>query len=429
VSKSGPELVALKRRVGVAGAVLMGLGSILGTGVFVSLGLAAGIAGPAVLCSLVIAATLALFNGLSSAQLAATYPVSGGTYEYAYRTVGPRTGFSAGWLFMTAKSASAATAALGLAGYLIQFLGADTRWSVPLAVGGVLATTALVYGGVRRTNRINAVVVALTVTGLGALIVVGLPPALDGGRSNLMPLIPARGDLPDLLHGAALMFVAYTGYGRIATLGEEVIDPSRTIPRSIVAALGIVLVIYLGVAVVALGTLGADAYTLEAQRGAPLQVVAGVLGPGWLVQVVGFAAVTAMLGVLLNLVLGLSRVLLAMGRRADVPVVFARVDESGTTPGPAVLATGAFIASLVLIGDVQTTWSFSAFTVLAYYSLTNVASLRLPREALLYPRWVSWAGLLGCASLAVWIEPIYWLAGLGLLAVGHGLRQISTSGP
>jgi APA family basic amino acid/polyamine antiporter len=404
VSKSGPELVALKRRVGVAGAVLMGLGSILGTGVFVSLGLAAGIAGPAVLCSLVIAATLALFNGLSSAQLAATYPVSGGTYEYAYRTVGPRTGFSAGWLFMTAKSASAATAALGLAGYLIQFLGADTRWSVPLAVGGVLATTALVYGGVRRTNRINAVVVALTVTGLGALIVVGLPPALDGGRSNLMPLIPARGDLPDLLHGAALMFVAYTGYG-------------------------IVLVIYLGVAVVALGTLGADAYTLEAQRGAPLQVVAGVLGHGWLVQVVGFAAVTAMLGVLLNLVLGLSRVLLAMGRRADVPVVFARVDESGTTPGPAVLATGAFIASLVLIGDVQTTWSFSAFTVLAYYSLTNVASLRLPREALLYPRWVSWAGLLGCASLAVWIEPIYWLAGLGLLAVGHGLRQISTSGP
>ncbi len=410
----------LKRQVGVLGAVGMGLGSIVGTGVFVSPGMAAGLAGPAMTLALVLAAVLASFNGLSSAQLAATYPVSGGTYEYANRTLGPLSGFTAGWMFLTAKSASAATAALVFAGYLLHLLGVDGSYEVPVALATVLGLTGLVYTGIRSTNAVNAVVVSITLCALGLLIAVGLPVALGPGRGNLVPFVPSGAGVPDLLEATALMFVAYTGYGRIATLGEEVVEPRRTIPRAVVAALAVVLVLYVGVGVTALGVLGADAYAqATVETAAPLEAVARALGAGWLAKAVAAAACTAMLGVMLNLVLGLSRVLLAMGRRGDVPGLLARIDASGTTPGPAVLVTGAGIALLVLVGSVRATWSFSAFTVLVYYAFTNLSALRLAPAERLYPRWVSWAGLVGCASLAVWVEPVYWAAGLALLILGH----------
>lgn len=417
---------ALTRQVGVPGAVLMGLGSIVGTGVFVSLGLAAGLAGSAMGVSLLLAAGLAACNGLSSAQLAAAFPVSGGTYEYANRTIGPRSGFTAGWMFLTAKSASAATASLGFAGYLLHLVGGDAAWTVPLALAGVAALTALVARGIRLTNTFNAIVVSVTLGSLGLLVAIGAPAALGAGRENLTPLVPSASELPGVLEAAALLFVAYTGYGRIATLGEEVVDPERTIPRAIVSALLAVFALYLGVAFASLGALGAEGYaTATRETAAPLEAVARALGVDGLATLIACAAVTAMLGVLVNLLLGLSRVLLAMGRRGDAPSRFARVDASGTTPGPAVIATGAGIALLVLLGDVKVTWSFSAFTVLVYYALTNVAALRMPEEKRLYPKWVSWLGLLGCAFLAVWIEPVYWAAGLGLLAVGHLLRAVA----
>ena len=418
---------ALTRRLGVGGAVLMGLGSIVGTGVFVSLGLAADLAGPAMVLALVVAAVLAAFNGLSSAQLAATFPVSGGTYEYAWRTIGPGTGFTAGWMFLTAKSASAATAALGFAGYGLHLVGGDAaRYTVPVALLGVALVTATVYGGIQRTHVVNTVVVSITLAVLATLVAVGLPTAFGAGRHHLVPFVPAYADAPAMLEAAALLFVAYTGYGRIATLGEEVVDPRRTIPWAIVTALVLVLALYVGVALAALGALGADGYAAATREtAAPLQAVARALGHGWLAWALGAAAITAMLGVMLNLVLGLSRVLLAMARRNDAPGLFARVDESGTTPGPAVIATGLFVGVLALLGDVKATWSFSAFSVLVYYAITNVAALRLPPEHQLFPRWIAWAGLAGCAFLAVWVEPVYWAVGLALLGAGHLLRSFA----
>ena len=113
----------LARVVGTPGAILLGLGSIVGTGAFVSIGIAAGVAGPSVVVATALAALLAACNGLSSAQLAADHPVSGGSYEYGYKHVSPRVGFMAGWMFLSAKSASAATAALGLAGYALDVVG------------------------------------------------------------------------------------------------------------------------------------------------------------------------------------------------------------------------------------------------------------------------------------------------------------------
>jgi basic amino acid/polyamine antiporter, APA family len=413
----------LRRDVGLPGAILLGLGSMVGTGVFVSVGIAAGVAGPLLLAATLLAALVAAANGLSSAQLAAAHPVSGGTYEYGYRWLSPAAGFAAGWLFLLAKSASAATAALGLGGYLLRLFGpVHSAAQVTIAVTATLAITALVAGGIRRSNRANAVVVSVTLGALLLLVAVSLPAIVPGRLHRFTPLLPV-GDgghgLPALLHGAALMFVAYTGYGRIATMGEEVRDPARIIPRAVITTMAVVALLYLGVAFAGIGTLGAAGFGDAAEAtAAPLEVVAVALALPALPQLVAFAAITAMLGVLLNLVLGLSRVLLAMARRDDAPSVFRRVDPHRSSPVAAVWACGLAIAGLALLGDVRTTWSFSAFTVLIYYAITNLAALRLPPDARLYPRWISAAGLVGCLGLAFWVELHVWLAGLALLAAG-----------
>jgi APA family basic amino acid/polyamine antiporter len=139
--------------------------------------------------------------------------------------------------------------------------------------------------------------------------------------------------------------------------------------------------------------------------------------------VLAIGAVTAMLGVLLNLVLGLSRVVLAMGRRGDLPRAFARVNTSGTTPVTAVIFVGAIIVGLTAIGSIKLAWSFSAFTVLLYYAITNLAAIRLPREQRLYHPMIAWIGLFGCLSLAFWVEPLVWMIGLGILGAGIVARS------
>lgn len=436
---SPPPGPALRREVGVWGAVFLGLGSMVGTGVFVSVAIAAGVAGPAVVAAVLIAGLVALANGLSSAQLASAHPVSGGTYEYGYLWLSPAFGFSAGWMFMLAKSASAATAALGFAGYLLDLLGLDTVVNpVAVAVGGTLLITAFVAGGIRRSNRGNAVVVSVTLLGLGLLVAASLPTVVGEGLARFTPFLPQGGDPPGggepvrgglgaLLHGSALMFVAFTGYGRVATLGEEVREPRRTIPRAVIATVATVTVLYLAVAASGVGVLGAHGFGEAASgRAAPLEAVADALSAPWLGRVVAVAAISAMAGVLLNLVLGLSRVLLAMARRRDAPGFLSTIDARRASPVASVWACGLLIAGIALVGDVRTTWSFSAFTVLVYYSITNLAALRLPADKLLYPRIIPALGLTGCLGLAFWVEARYWLLGSALLAMGlagHVLRR------
>jgi APA family basic amino acid/polyamine antiporter len=420
----------LKRVVGVAGAVLMGLGSILGTGIFVSIGIAADVTGPSVILAVVVAAAVATFNGLSSAQLAAHHPVSGGTYEYGYCYLSPTLGFTAGWMFLCAKSASAATAALGFAGYVLVAVGASSAsYRVPLALAAVVALTVVVAGGMSRSNRANTVIVALTVIALLGFVGFGLPSALGGAATNLEAFFGdngRRGGASGFLHATALMFVAYTGYARIATLGEEVRDPRRSIPFAIIVTLVSTAAIYAAVAFVAVASAGAGGLAdATKQAAAPLEVIArgfDIPAVAWLVAA---GAVTAMLGVLLNLLLGLSRVLLAMSRRGDVPRGLSRLEGEHASPRRSVLVVGTIIAALALTGSVGTTWSFSAFTVLVYYALTNLAALRLPIGSRIYPRWIPVAGLLCCVGLAFWVEPVIWGSGLALIAAGLAWHRIA----
>ncbi|HWV56430.1 MAG TPA: amino acid permease [Longimicrobiales bacterium] len=413
----------LRREVGLAGAVLLGMGSMVGTGVFVSVGIAAGVAGPAVIPATLAAGLLAAANGISSAQLAAAHPVSGGTYEYGYTWLSPVLGFTAGWMFLLAKSASAATAALGLAGYSLDALGyAGEGLRVPLAAAATIAITAFVAGGIRRSNRANALIVGAALLGLVLLIVTALPVALSSGAGRFTPFAwggDAASGLGAVLHGSALMFVAFTGYGRIATLGEEVRDPRRVIPRAIIFTTAVVTLLYLGVAAAGVGVLGATAFGQAAeQTAAPLVAVADALRRPWLGRLLTLSALAAMAGVLLNLVLGLSRVLLAMARRRDMPAYLARVDEARSSPVASVWVCGAAIALVTLVGSVEVTWSFSAFTVLVYYAITNLAALRLPPGKRLFPRWIPALGLVGCLGLAFFVRREVWLVGLALLLAG-----------
>jgi APA family basic amino acid/polyamine antiporter len=421
---------SLDRTVGVGGAMMLGLGSMVGTGVFVSIGIAAGVTGPSVILSIAIAALVATTNALSSAQLAAAHPVSGGTYEYGYRYLRPVLGFAAGWMFLVAKSASAATAALGLAGYISTATGLNSgiiQTVVPLAI--VAFITAVAAAGLRRSTALNTVIVLVTVGSLATLIVATLPEADPAVFSPFFVPESGRGNLSALLYAAALSFVAFTGYGRIATLGEEIKDPARNIPRAIAATVAVVFVLYTLVAWSAITVLGPQEYASAAiATRAPLEIAAGNLlgGPGQLILTVG--AAVALLGVLLNLILGLSRVLLAMGRRRDMPAATARI--VGGTPRAAVLIMGVVVAMLTLVGNIRITWSFSAVTVLTYYALTNLSALRLPEEARRFPKWISVVGLTGCLSLAAFVEPrIVGVAGIVLAAglIWHfGARRLAS---
>jgi len=414
----------LARQVGVFGATMMGLGSIIGTGIFVSIGIAAGVTGPSVTLAIAVAALVATCNALSSAQLAANHPVSGGTYEYGYRWLHPAFGFTAGWMFLWAKTASAATAALGFAGYVLSGFGQDwSSWEVPLAVATTVVLTALVLSGIRRSNATNIVIVSVTILALVFFILAGLPLASAAGSSRLTPFFqPPSPDSPPwagFFEACALMFVAYTGYGRIATLGEEIREPRKNIPLAIVLTLVVSMGLYIAVGLVGIAAVGAE--TLAAattEQAAPLAVVARQFGIPGASMILAVGAVTALLGVLLNLILGLSRVLLSMGRRKDMPSIFAKLNRSGTTPYPAVIVIGIAIAALVLIGNVKTTWSFSAFSVLIYYALTNLSAIRLSESERLYPRFIPWVGLISCLFLAFWVEQWIWMIGLGLIVLG-----------
>lgn len=378
---------ALKRELGLGGAIVTGLGSIVGTGAFVAIGVASSRWADVVLWAIPIAAVVAVFNGLSSAFLAGSFPVAGGTYEYGYRALNPWLGFSAGWLFLLAKTASAATAALGVALYL----GFDNPW-VPIAA--VALVTTLVLAGIRRTALGNALLVALTVAAIIWFAGTGLA---QGGQPSIG--FDLGGEAGSLAAATAFLFVAYTGYGRIATLGEEVREPKRVIPRAVIVTLVLSALLYLAIEI--------GGRAMAGPRWGE-SIALGALD----IPFVTFGAVTAMLGVLLNLILGLSRVWLAMGRRHDMPARLAELDDR-SEPRLAIVVAAVLVAALTLIGDIALAWSFSAMTVLLYYGITNLAAIALDRS-----RVSAWLGLASCLFLSVFVTPGIWIAGAVLIAAG-----------
>ena len=404
----------LARRLGVGDAVAIGLGSMIGAGVFAAFAPAAAAAGPALLLGLLIAGVVAYGNATSTAQLAAQYPSSGGAYLYGRERLGAWPGFLAGWSFVVGKTASCAAMALTFAAYV-----APAAWQKPVAVAGVVALTAVNCLGVHRTAAATKAIVAVVLAVLAFVVVAGLA----SGTPDPARLVPDPGapDAYGVLQAAGLLFFAFAGYARIATLGEEVRDPARTIPRAIVAALGGTLVVYAVLAVVALLVLGAPAL---AASSAPLAEVATAGGWGWAAPLVSVGAALASLGALLALLAGVGRTSLAMARSGDLPRRLGVVHPRFAVPQRAELLLGALVCVLVLVTDVRGAIGFSSFGVLVYYLVANVAALTQERAHRRFPRALAVVGAVGCVVLAATLPPASVLGGLIVLAVGAAVRLV-----
>ncbi|HOI12504.1 MAG TPA: amino acid permease [Methanoculleus sp.] len=386
--RGGIQASRLSRRLNTADAVFIGLGSMIGAGIFTALAPAAAAAGAGLLFGLALAASVAYCNASSSAQLARLYPASGGTYVYARERLGEFWAWVAGWGFVVGKLASCSAVALTFGYYLAP------EYARFLAAGAVIAFTVLNFFGIEKTanaTKIIVVVVLLSLSAIVALIFVGEP---DIG--NLSPILGPNG-LYGILQSAGIWFFAFAGYSRIATLGEEVEDPETSIPRAIVLGLGITLFVYAVVVVSALLLVGPAAL---ARSDAPL--VTALAGAGfqswqWIIRV---GSTFATLGVLLSLMTGISRMLFAMAADRKMPSYLARVDPVHRVPHLAELTVGIILVAVVLLADLRAAIGFSSFTVLLYYAVTNLSAYTLTEQERLYGRYLAVLGLSGCLLLA-----------------------------
>ncbi|GAA4896185.1 APC family permease [Actinomycetospora straminea] len=394
----------LERRLGLTDAVVIGLGSMLGAGVFAAFGPAAAAAGSALLIGLAVAAVVAYANATSSARLAALYPESGGTYVYGRRRLGDVWGFLAGWGFVVGKTASCAAMALTLGSY------AWPEQARAVAAVAVVLVTAVNCRGVAKTVAATRVLVVLTLLALVAVVVGAL---LRPGTSPALVLEGASGGVGGVLQAAGLLFFAFAGYARIATLGEEVRDPARTIPRAVPIALGIVVVIYAVVGASALAAVGPAAL---AASPFPLATAAG---GGVFGTVVRVGAAVASAGVLLSLVAGVGRTTLAMARDRELPSALAAIHPRFRVPHRAELLVGAVVLALVLVTDLREAIGFSSFAVLVYYAIANAAALTLGRARVLAS-----LGLVGCVVLAVTLPLVSVLVGAAVLLAGLAGRAL-----
>jgi amino acid transporter len=396
----------LQRTLGFFDAVVIGLGSMLGAGIFAALAPAAQAAGSGLLLGLAVAAVIAYCNATSSAKLAAIYPASGGTYVYGRKRLGDFWGYLAGWGFVVGKVASCAAMALTVGAYIWPSHAHE------VAVGAVVAMTMVNYFGVKKSAWLTRLIVTVVLAVLAAVVA---SVVVAGAVPSERLAIPASASMTGVLQAAGLLFFAFAGYARIATLGEEVRDPARTIPRAIPMALGVALVVYAAVAVAAVAALGPAGLAMSV---APLTDVVRVSGAGWMAPVVEAGAAVAALGSLLALILGVSRTALAMARDGHLPRVLAAVHPCYKVPHRTEVAVGAAVAILAAFTDIRHTIGFSSFAVLTYYAVTNASALTLRSDEGRSTYLVPVVGLLGCLALAFSMPLRSIVAGLIVALIG-----------
>ncbi len=394
---TGPQL---ERRLGLTDAVIIGLGSMFGAGVFAALAPAASAAGTGLLIGLAAAAVVAYCNALSSARCAARFPESGGTYVYGRKRLGDFWGYLAGWAFITGKTASCAAMALTVGFY------AWPGQAHAVALGAVLALTAINYTGIHKSAVVTRIIVAVVLMVLTAVAVIGL--TSDSAHLDRLEIgsdVSAYG----VLQAAGLLFFAFAGYARIATLGEEVRDPARIIPRAISFALSVTLIFYAVAAIAALAVLGNHGL---AHATSPLSDVARITGTPGLEPLVRVGAVVAALGSLLSLLLGVSRTTFAMARDHHLPHHFSVVHPKTKVPYRAELALGIVVAVVAALSDIRAVIGFSSFAVLVYYCLANASALTLGNKT------IPTLGFIGCLVLACALPLSSVLVGAAVLLAG-----------
>jgi APA family basic amino acid/polyamine antiporter len=399
----------LRCEIGLFSATTIGLGAIIGAGIFVVTGIAAGAAGPALFISILIAGLISLLSAFSYAELSEYLPLEGGTYAFARELISPPVGFLSGWLFVFTNIFTGAVLALGFA----RYLGAVVPGVQEKTVAVVLCILFMLlnYHGVKKSAAANNLLVITKVFILLVFIVIGISLT---HLANFTPLAP--NGAPGILEGAALIFFAYTGFARVTILAEEVKDPRRTIPLAVFLSLGMSIVIYLFVSVAAIGMAGAGAL---AGSGSPLTTAMQATGNPSAILLVTAGGLVATASVLITTILGVSRVVFAMGRNRELPGPLSHIDSLYQTPSVAIFISGAVMIIAVLLVNLTVAIAVSSFAYLLYYGIANLAAIRLPPSARRYPRIVPVLGLFSCVVLLPFLTPVSWA--LGAAAVISGI--------
>jgi basic amino acid/polyamine antiporter, APA family len=407
VEKQEPR--KLKCSIGLWSALAINVGAIIGGGIFVVTGIVAGYAGSALVVSMIISGVIAFLTAWSFAKLTAWQPVEGGVYEYGRQLVSPYAGFLAGWMWLVANTFTGAAVSLGFAYYLTA--------SFPnLPTGIVAAAMCLVFTGLnlvgaKESTRVNNVLVTVKLAVLAFFVAFGVFHVNIGNFSPFVPLSTG------VLYGTFFIFFAYGGFARVSVVAEEIKDAKRNVPRALLLSLGISMVVYVLVGLVAVGLLGSVGL---AGSTSPLSAAIGSTNNSLAVQIVAVGGLVATASVLLTAILGVSRMAYSMARRNDLPSTLARLHSRFLTPYWAILVSGLLMAVLVLFVDLTRVVAISTFALLFNYSITNIAAFKLKNGGG-WRRFVPLLGLVTCLMLLAFIffaSTDAWIVGVVFLFVG-----------
>jgi APA family basic amino acid/polyamine antiporter len=375
-------MVELKRTLNLFDATAIGIGAVIGAGIFGVLGLAVGYAGPAVVISMVIAGTVALFTAISFAELSSAIPKEGGTYQYAYEMTNPFVAFISGCLWLFGQTVAGSAVCLILASYflgliplfpakIVVFSFAASTVNI-VAVSAALILTALNLRGIKHSARFNNILVVTKILILCFFVVVGAFQVNTQYYSNLAP-----NGLFGILQGAGFIFFAYLGFGRIAALGEEVKNPKRTLPLSIFFALGTSMILYVVTGFIATGLVSYKSLGISSS---PIADAAKATGNYAVFATVSFGALVATVSVLLTNLLGLSRVSFTMARNGQFPKALAKVHSRLGTPYISILITGALMAFLALVSDLRQAAATTSFSILTTHIILHSSAIQLRKK-------------------------------------------------
>jgi APA family basic amino acid/polyamine antiporter len=408
MSPTQPEPAGLKREIGLFGATALGIGAIIGSGIFIVTGIVAGMAGPAMIISVLVAGVIALFSALSVAELSAYLPEEGGTYAYARKLISPFAGFIAGWIWIFSNIFVGAAVSLGFAHYFAILFPA-------LPVKGIAVIICLIfilinYIGLKESTILNNILVTFKVLILLFFIAFGLG---FFSTTNLIPFAPSG--ISGILSGAALIFFAYTGFARVTLMAEEVKNPRITIPRSIYLALAISTVLYIVVSIIAVGLVGTSALS---QSGSPLADAIRITGSYPAVLLISLGAMIATASVLLTTIMGISRIVFAMSRKGDLPAFLNRIHPHFNTPHYAIWISGACMIAAILLADLTLVVAVGTFAMLVFYLIADIAAFRIPSDYQQYPHIVPVIGAVSCIALIGFLTTNSWIIGCIGLAIG-----------
>lgn len=403
----------MKATLGLFDATAISIGAIVGAGIFVVIGIAAGLAGPAMILSIVIAAGVSLVTALSFAELASWLPREGGVYEFAHELLSPYLGFITGWMWMLSNTFTGAAVSLGFAYYFTAVIPAI---SAPILAAVICLLFAYInYIGVRKSATLNNYLVVAKLSILAFFVVFGLSHFRIG---NLTPFVSST---TGILYATVFIFFAFGGFARVAVVAEEVKDSKRNVPRAILLSLLISTIFYVLVGVAALGLVGSS--SLSSSK-SPLTHAIDATGATWATYIVSIGGLLATASVLLTSVLGVSRVAYSMARRGELPRALSAVQGSHGTPYYSIWVAGGLMAALVLLIDLEKVVAVSTFSLLFYYAVANAAALKLRPESRLYHPAIPIAGILATFALLLFVlfaSPQGWTLGVVGLAVGSAV--------